>query len=73
MASYSTGRDIGAESETTGTKLDIAANDHIRPIATTTAIIHANICIPSRRVELADRRFPYFCAALCEVVHRYPK
>src|SRR5262249_30931018 len=47
--SYSAGRDIGAESEpsTTGIKFDIAATDQIRPIATTTAIIHASICIPS--------------------------
>jgi hypothetical protein len=49
VASYSAGRDIGAESEpsTTGIKFDIAATDQIRPIATTTAIIHASICIPS--------------------------
>jgi hypothetical protein len=51
VASYSAGRDIAAETEpsTTGTKLDIAATDHIRPIATTTAIptIPARICIPS--------------------------
>ena len=49
-ASYSTGRDIGPESEpSTGTKLDIAATDHIKPIAITTAIptIHTRICIPS--------------------------
>jgi len=55
VASYSAGRDIPAESEpSTGTKFDIAATDQIRPIATTTPIIHASICIPSRRVELAD-------------------
>jgi Protein of unknown function (DUF3489) len=45
----SAGRDIAAESEpSTGTKLDIAATDQIRPIATTAAIpiIHARICIP---------------------------
>jgi hypothetical protein len=51
VASYSAGRDIAAESEpSTGTKLDIAATDQIRPIATTTAIptSHARICIPSR-------------------------
>jgi hypothetical protein len=50
VASYSAGRDIAAESEpSTGTKLDIAATDQIRPIATTTEIpiIHARICIPS--------------------------
>ena len=35
MASYSAGRDIAAESEpSTGTKLDITANDQIRPLAT---------------------------------------
>ena len=49
---YSAGRDIPAKlisGPSTGTKLDIAANDQIRPIATTTAIptIHARICIPS--------------------------
>jgi len=49
---YSAGRDIPAKlisEPSTGTKLDIAANDQIRPIATTTAIptIHARICIPS--------------------------
>src|SRR5215470_10176729 len=49
VVSYSAGCDIPVESEsaTTGTKFDIAATDHIRPIATTTAIIHASICIPS--------------------------
>jgi hypothetical protein len=50
VAGYSAGRDIAAETElsTTGTKLDIAATDHIRPIATTTAIptIHARILHP---------------------------
>ena len=53
MASYSAGCDIAAESEpSTGTKLDIAATNQIRPIATTTAIptIHARICIHLRRV-----------------------
>jgi len=37
------------EPSTTGTKLDIAATDHIRPIATTTAspTIHARIRTPS--------------------------
>src|SRR5262245_27002031 len=52
VASYSAGRDNPAKlisDPSTGTKLDIAANDQIRPIATTTAIptIHARICIPS--------------------------
>src|SRR5262245_12883229 len=47
VASYSAGCDITAESDATGTKLDIAATDHIRPIATTTPIVHASICIPS--------------------------
>ena len=47
---YSAGRDIPAKlisEPSTGTKLDIAANDQIRPIVTTTAIptIHARICI----------------------------
>jgi ATP-dependent DNA ligase len=51
-ASYSAGRDIEAKlisEPSTGTKLDIAATDQIRPIATTTAIptIHARICMPS--------------------------
>src|SRR5262249_59332561 len=48
VANYSAGRDIVAESEpSTGTKLDIAATDHIRPIVTTTTIptMHARICI----------------------------
>jgi hypothetical protein len=48
---YSGADDIAAEAgpSTTGTKLDIAATDHIRPIATTTAIptMHARICTPS--------------------------
>jgi hypothetical protein len=43
--------DIAAETEpsTMGTKLDIAATDHIRPTATTTAIptVQARICAPS--------------------------
>ena len=52
VASYSAGRDIPAKlipEPSTGTKLDITANDQIRPIATTTAIptIHVRICIPS--------------------------
>ena len=48
LASYSAGSDIAAESEpSTGTKLDIAATDQIRPIATTIPTIHARICIPS--------------------------
>jgi hypothetical protein len=47
VASYSAGRDIAAETSTTGTKFDIAATDQIRPIATTTAIIHASIGVPS--------------------------
>jgi hypothetical protein len=41
VASYSAGRDIAAEL----TNLDIAATDHIRPIATTTAIPTMNGCI----------------------------
>ena len=52
VASYSAGRDVPAKlisEPSTGTNLDIAATDQIRPIATTTAIptIHARICIPS--------------------------
>ena len=52
MATYSAGRDIEAKltpEPSTGTKLDIAATDQIRPIATTMAIptIRARICIPS--------------------------
>src|SRR6516225_5536722 len=62
---YSAGRDIPAKlipEPSTGTKLDITANDQIRPIATTTAIptTHARICIPLRRVELADRARIFF-------------
>jgi hypothetical protein len=56
VAGYSAGRDIAAETEpsTTGTKLDIAATDHIRPIATTTAIptIHGRILHPLFVAEL---------------------
>jgi hypothetical protein len=54
VAIYSAGRDIAAESEpSTGTKFDIAANDQIRPIATTAATIHASIWHPPpRRIEL---------------------
>ena len=78
MASYSAGRDIEAKlisEPSTGTKLDIAANDQIRPIATTTAIatIHARICIPSTRVELADRASHIFSPPQCEVVHKCAK
>jgi hypothetical protein len=48
VAGYSAGRDIAGESEpSTGTKLDIAATDQIRPSATTIPTIHAPICIPS--------------------------
>ena len=56
VASYSAGRDIAAEPEsTTGTKFDIAATDQIRPIASTTAMIHASIfAFHLRRIELAD-------------------
>jgi hypothetical protein len=56
VASYSAGRDIAAEPEsTTGTKFDIAATDQIRPIASTTAMIHASFfAFPLRRMELAD-------------------
>jgi hypothetical protein len=49
VASYSAGRDIAAKlvsEPSTGTKLDIAATDQIRPIATTIPTIHARICIP---------------------------
>ena len=68
-ASYSAGGDIAADLSSalcTGTHLDIAANDQIRPIATTTAIatIHARICFPSAP-ELA-----YLSPPQCEAVHR---
>jgi hypothetical protein len=58
-----------------GTKLDITATDQIRPIATTTAIptIHAGICIPLCRVELADRGSHIFSPSQCEVVHQWPQ
>jgi hypothetical protein len=47
VTSYSAGRDIAAEPESTmGTKFDIAATDQIRPIASTTAMIHASILLP---------------------------
>jgi len=74
VASYSAGRDIPAKlipEPSTGTKLDIAANDQARPIATTTAIptIHARICIPLRGVELADSGLHFFSPPRCEVVH----
>ena len=64
---YSAGRDIPAKlisEPSTGIKLDIAANDQIRPIATTTAIptIHARICIPLRGVELAEGFACFFAA-----------
>ena len=73
VASYSAGRDIAAESEpSTGSKFDIAATDQIRPIATTTAIIHASICTPLRRVELAEGSH-IFSPPQCELVHRCPK
>jgi hypothetical protein len=61
---YSAGRAIAAESEPSrGTKLDIAATDQVRPIATTTAIptINARICIPS--TLSLPIGFAYFFAA----------
>ena len=72
MASYSAGRDIPAKlipEPSTGTKLDITANDQIRPIATTTAIptIHARICIPLCRGALADRGSHIFSPPQCEL------
>jgi hypothetical protein len=78
VASYSAGRDIEAKlisEPSTGTKLDITATDQIRPIATTTAIptIHPRICIPSTRVELADRDSHIFSPPQCEVVHKCAK
>jgi hypothetical protein len=57
VASYSAGRDIAAKlisEPSTGTNLDIAAADQIRPIATAIPTIHARICIPSGRVELGE-------------------
>ena len=57
MASYSAGRDIPAKlisEPSTGTKLDIAANDQIRPIATTTAI-HLEQG-PRKAKEMANER-----------------
>ena len=48
VASYFAGRDIATESDTTGSNSDMATNDQTRPIATTTVIIHASICIPHR-------------------------
>jgi hypothetical protein len=51
-----TSGDIAADlisEPSTGTNLDIAATDHIMPIATTTAIpIDARNCISSTSVEL---------------------
>jgi len=61
VARYSASRDIATESDyepSTGTKLEIAAIDQIRPIPITTPIptTHARILHPSTtRVELADR------------------
>jgi hypothetical protein len=68
---YSADGDIAAETElsTTGTKLDIAATDQAKPIATTTpiTIMHARICIPSAW------GFAYFFAPQCEIVHKWAK
>jgi hypothetical protein len=72
----SAGRDIAAESEpSTGTKLDIAATDQIRPIATTAAIpiIHARICIPLYVALSLPIGVAYLFAARCEAVHRCAK
>jgi hypothetical protein len=62
VASYSAGRDIAAEL----TNLDIAATDHIRPIATTTAIPTMNgcICTPLRRIELGHIGLTYFAVPM---------
>jgi len=66
--SYSAGRDIPAKlisEPSTGTKLDIAANDQIRPIATTTAIptIHARISHPLYVALSLPIGLAYFFAA----------
>jgi len=58
------------ESSTTGTKFDIAATDQIRPIATTPAIIHASMRIPSTSLSLS---IGGSLLARCEVVHRCAK
>jgi hypothetical protein len=73
VASYSAGRDIAAESEpSTGTKLDIAATDQIRPSATTIPTINARICIPLA-LSFADNGSHIFSSPRCEVVHRCAK
>jgi hypothetical protein len=74
MASYSAGRDVAAKlisALCTGTHLDIAATDQIRPIATTAviAIIPARICFPLRRVEIGEEGVACFSPLQCEVVH----
>ena len=65
VASYSAGRDIAAKlisEPSTGTNLDIAATDQIRPIATAIPTIHARICISSGRVELGKIGAPILFA-----------
>jgi hypothetical protein len=57
-----------------GNKFDIAATDQIRPIATTTAIIHASICIPlCVALSLPIGGSHIFLLRQCEVVHRSRK
>jgi hypothetical protein len=54
----------------TGTHLDIAANDHMRPITTTTAIpIDVRICSPLGRSELRDLGLACSRASGCDADH----
>jgi hypothetical protein len=57
VASYLAGRDIATESETMGTKSDMATTDQIRPIATTMLSIHTSICTPSHESRREGRIF----------------
>ena len=57
IATYLAGLDIATESETMGTNSNMAANDQIRPIATTTLSIHPSICTPSHESRREGRTF----------------
>jgi hypothetical protein len=78
MANYSACADIAADlisALCTGTNLDIAATDQIRPIATTAviAIIHARILFPFASRELGAIGLAYLWPSQREAVHRFAK
>jgi hypothetical protein len=79
VARYSAGCDIAAESEpSTGTKLDIAATDQIRPIATTSSRppTHSASLCPRRCSPRADEVIEYRSdcrGQLTQLAHDYDR